>query len=460
MPKELDVASKLIQTSISTKAQGIGFTELMSGFINTKDEVDDFDIAYDSAMAAGSTARFFLSCRSWNTDDLVKFNDHPAMLTGTFTCAGLVGSPFVILRGGFQLFNKDARTPGTTNLTYDFDMISTHGETIHFNGYKVVDRSISFNLWKTWEATSTLYVTLTRPDKSVIGKGILKIQPEDFLSELMTFESQGADTFAKLSSAGKFFSFFTEKVLEPFKGSVIGEQLYPDLSTQDFDLSKKAPDTTIKIKATDDIVSTLQHWLPTHQTSTAAPKLLFIPGASVDHQIFALPTIKKNAVEFFQEAGYEVFCVTHRVGKTPNAQRGFTTYDARLDIQAAFREIHVRQGSEAPIYVIAHCAGSAALSSGLLDGTIPSKWLSGLTASQVFFNPIFGVVNKIKASMPIPMTTLYKLVAGQWFSCISTENDTLVQQLLNQVTRLYPVESTKEICNSVVCHRSELVFGR
>jgi hypothetical protein len=31
---------------------------------------------------------------------------------------------------------------------------------------------------------------------------------------------------------------------------------------------------------------------------------------------------------------------------------------------------------------------------------------------------------------------------------------------MNQVLRFYPVGSRKELCNSVVCHRSELAFGR
>ena len=459
MARELSLAHDLITKSTRAKTQGVQFTELMSGFINTGDNVKDFDVAYDAALAAGSTARFFLSCHAWDTDDLINLDDHSAMLTGTFTCASLNGSPFVILRGRFQLFRQDARETETTNLNYDFDMISTHGERLHFNGYKIVNKSMAFNIQETWKATSTLYVTLTSPDSTVVGKGKLNIQEHDFISELASFQSAGANKLGKLQSAGKFLSFFVRQVARPFFGS-LGKQFYPDISTQDFDLKKKPPTTTIKIKASDNVVTTLQHWLPTRVTSRTPPVVLFIPGASVDHQIFALPTIDTNAIQFFQEAGYEIYCVTHRVGKLPAAQRGDTTFDARLDIEAAFKEIHVRQGNDNAIYVVAHCAGSVALSSGLLDGKIPSKWLNGLTASQVFFNPVFGLVNKIKASLPLPMTWLYSQLAGQWFSCISTEHDTLVQRLINQVVRLYPAGSKHELCSSVTCHRSELVFGR
>lgn len=384
-------------------------------------------------------------------------SDHPAMLTGTFTCAGLPGSPFMVLRGEFNLFNQDKRTPDTTNLSYDFDMISTRGDVIHFHGYKLVDRSIAFKPWSTWKATSTLYVTLTKGSQT-IGRGTLHIEPQDFAAELSTFTPHGSSTLSKVFSTGKFLTFFTKQVLANFLGP-LGFLQYPTTTYQGYEVNKQPPIETRKVTAVDKIVSTLQRWAP-KTPSTSGRRLLFIPGASVDHQIFALPTIDTNAVEYFQAAGYEVYCVTHRIGKTPNAQRGFTTYDARLDIQAAFQEIHRIQGSDKPIYVIAHCAGSVALSAGLLDGTIQSRWISGMTASQVFFSPIFGTVNRVKATLPIPATKIYRLLAGIWLSCISTEHDSLVQRALNQIARFYPVGSPSELCNSVVCHRSELAFGR
>ncbi|CRK34722.1 hypothetical protein BN1708_019600, partial [Verticillium longisporum] len=49
------------------------------------------------------------------------------------------------------------------------------------------------------------------------------------------------------------------------------------------------------------------------------------------------------------------------------------------------------------IYAIAHCMGSVAFSTGLLDGTIPSDWILGITASQVFMNPLWSRLNSAKA---------------------------------------------------------------
>lgn len=368
-------------------------------------------------------------------------------------------------RGEFQLFNDDPRTPNTTNLTYNFDMVSTNGEVIHFNGYKVVDPSVTFSVSKTWKATSTLYVTLTKPkDKSVIARGILHIQPNDFVSELKTISATGAGPVSRVKSGLEFLTFFAGQVANVFFAPFASLQ-WPLVVSNGYDTRKQPPSQTFEVRASDGVPSTMNVWDPVtieHDVSSVplGTPILFIPGVAVDHQLFALPTIETNAVEYFTRSGYRVFTVTHRVGLTPVAEKGYTTFDARLDIRAALDKIRRIQGSERPIYVVAHCAGSIALSIGLLDGTIPASWIAGITASNVFMNPMFGKINMWKSGLPLPLTKLYNTLLGGWFSCTSTNKDGFIQQLLNQALRFYPVDSNKEICNSVVCHRSELAFGR
>ena len=327
-----------------------------------------------------------------------------------------------------------------------------------------MDSSATFSLLSTWKATSTLYVTLTRPDKSVddhesvIGRGMLHINPIAFGSELATFSPSGRNLFAKVRSTGQFLYYFTRQVADVFLAPFSGLQ-YPKVTTNGY-IDKRPPTATYKVFASDGVPSIMQMWSPTQRHDSPPVNVLFIPGAAVDHQIFALPTIETNAIEYFTAAGYQAFCITHRVGKTMVAQKGYSTFDARLDILAAVEKIRELQKSDAKIYIVAHCAGSVALSIALLDGTVPAKWILGVTASNVFMNPIFGAVNFLKASLPIPMPNIYRLLAGSWFSCASSHEDTIVQQFINQALRFYPTGATREICNSVVCHRSELVFGR
>ena len=393
------------------------------------------------------------------TGKVVSRYDHPAILTGTMTCRALSRDPFMVLRGDFQLFNQDFRSPDTTNLTYAFDMVSTSGEVIHFNGYKIINSSIAFSPRATWKATSTLYATLTSSNGARVGRGMLHIRPAAFGSEALTFTPTGQSLFGRIRSSSQFLSFFARQVAKSFLGPFNLLQ-WPSASYSGYSSNKVAPTEILKITASDGVQTTLRIWKPSTARQPAKPKIFFVPGAGVDHQIFALPTIRRNALEYFTGAGHEVFVITHRTGKTRIAQNEYTTFDARLDIKAGLEEIRKIQGSDDKIYVVAHCIGSIALSMALLDGTIPAHWISGITASNVFAHPKFAKINMAKASLPIPLPKIYQALAGPWFSCTSTHHDTTVQQLLNQVLRFYPVGGMGEVCNSVVCHRSELVFGR
>lgn len=182
--------------------------------------------------------------------------------------------------------------------------------------------------------------------------------------------------------------------------------------------------------------------------------ILLVPGASVDYQIFGLPTIPNNFIDYLLERGYTVYSVTHRVGKVPVAKSlNPSTYDARLDIAAATKYIQ-RESGASKIYAVVHCAGAIAMTAGLLDGTI--EGIGGLTASQVFMHPIFAEVNMLKAKIRPSLGEVYENVVGKWFEVVDGDKRVFEDLLL----RFYPEGGKKEICRSTVCHRSELVFGR
>jgi hypothetical protein len=435
----------------------------MSGYIHVGDglegdKIEDYQTAAKTARSLCEEARFFLSVKAWDTETIVNRADHSAMLTGTFTCAGLPGSPFMVQRGDFQLFNVDQRAPGTRNLTYDFDMTSTEGIDYHFHGYKVVDSSVALGPWRFWTAASTLYVTITETtgQNRVMGRGMLHIRPSDFLSEIFTLKPSGRNLWAKMSSTMSFMGFFARQSANLFLAPFTWQQ-YPAVTYNGY-INDTSPDQTIKIIAVDGVQTLLHVWEP--RNSTIETKNLFmIPGASVDQQIFALPTIEVNAVNYFTRAGYRVFVSVHRICQLMVAENNWTTFDSRLDIKACYEWIRKAHGPD-PIYTIAHCMGSVAYSCGLLDGTIPASWVKGISCSQVFCNPIWATLNMAKVlAGPIPFDKLYNMFGGSWFSCSSTRDDSYFQQLVNQILRFYP-DSREEICNNVSCHRCSLIFGR
>lgn len=194
----------------------------------------------------------------------------------------------------------------------------------------------------------------------------------------------------------------------------------------------------------------MQKWIPNHGAKDMP--ILLVPGASVDYQIYALPTIPFNFVEYLLDHGYVVYCITIRVGKTPASKKNYTVYDARLDIAAATK--YILKETKAPkIYAVVHCAGSVATACGLLDGTITG--IGGLTASQVFMHPIYtGVTNFMAHIKPTP-TSIYRKFYGPWYDIVYGDD----HKFLDEMVRFYPVPS-KEVCRSLVCHRTELVFGR
>lgn len=409
--------------------------------------------------------------------------------------------------GRFQLFNDDPRRPHTMNLTYNFTVSCPNGERLHFNGYKVVDASVVLNPLSLWRATTTLYCTVSRLDEAtgepmagdgVRGKGVIHIRPSAFLQECTTMQATGATLYAQLTSTANFLGYFTRKAAGAFLTPFVPMQ-WPSLPFRNY--TNPTPWTKeMTVEAQDGVRTKLYMWSPQASAGgrsplpsddASAPIVLFIPGAATDHQIFALPTIETNAVDYFRAKGCRVYCHVPRVGKTVVAQQGGTTFDARRDIRAALEVIRRQHGLEKAgssnsttsslqdpppspssrsssstssplLYVVAHGAGSLALASGLLDGTVPRAWLGGVCASQVFMNPILSGANHVKARLPLPpLRRAYGLLqGGSWYDCASTPDDSYVQQAINQATRFYPVGRRDEICSSVVCHRSSLAFGR
>ncbi|TVY17726.1 Cholesterol oxidase [Lachnellula arida] len=456
-------AIELVDETRASKANGFGFSEVMSGYIHIGDgiqgeKIENYETAAKTARGLCEEARFFLSVQAWDTDMTVYRADHKAMLTGTFTCGSLPGSPFLVQRGDFHLFSVDTSAPGTRNLTYDFNMTSVDGTEFHFHGYKVVDSSITLAPWRFWSAASTLYVTISHAtgDKAIVGRGMMHIKPSDFFSEVFTLKPSGRNFLAKVQSTANFMGFFARQSANLFLAPFVWQQ-YPSVNYDHY-INGTPPDDVIEIFASDGVQTLLKVFEP-RNPNIKTKNLFMIPGASVDEQIFSTPTIEVNAINYFTRAGYRVFVTVHRICNLMVAKNGWTTFDSRLDIKACLEQIRKDQGPE-KIYTICHCMGAVSFSSGLLDGTIPADWILGISASQVFCNPIWAALNMAKVSAgPVPFDKLYSMFGGSWFDCSSSRNDTYFQQLLNQLLRLYPDER-KEICNNVACHRGSLVYGR
>jgi hypothetical protein len=347
-------------------------------------------------------------------------------------------------------------------MTYSLPLTSPSGDQVfHLKGWTKIDMSTAFSPSRMCKSTTALSTEIASRDGSVIASGVLHLGLVDFLRQLDSMRAVAASDKERRTALIDFFASFSRMLAKHFFGPLLPLEYPPDHPTP-IQLSKPS-DMEKTIVAADGCETVLRMWQPEGLNTKQVRDILFIPGAAVTHDIFALSTSRQSAIDYFTSAGYRCWCVTIRIGKQekPHQRLPWTAYDARLDILAALNEIqrfNGTTGSSCPPYVIAHCAGSIALASGLLDSTIPSHSIAGVTASNVFMHPILAPMSKFKARLPL--LQLYRLVAGSWFSCDSRRTDSWIQRTLNELLRFRPRSSRKELCNSVACLRSQLAFGR
>lgn len=482
------------------RQKSVEFTELMSGFIHKTsssaavDDTSAYESDFRAAKGRGEVGRMLVSATVFD-DEILRDESQPSgMLTGTFVCPTIEGSPFMLSRGDLGLFKRTHKATGSSILTYDCDMAGANGRQLRLRGYKLVDASVSLSPLQMWRSTTTLYVSITEKgthdedantervvwhddvtdfyqeiplsaSEKLVARGILNLRPKDFISEMMTLTPSGNSFLNKAMNMSKFMSFFTSKSLSHFL-TPLGTLEYPEQGFVSY-MNYTPPSQTYTVVASDGIETELHMWEPNLSAvatnSWGSPvkveNLFMIPGASVDHQIFALPTIPYNAVNYFTRAGYRVFVTVHRICQLKSTKKqDWTTYDSRLDIKACLQQIRRVYGNN-KIYTIAHCMGSVAFASGLLDGTIPPEWILGITCSQVFMNPIWNTMNMIKARSPVAIDKIYDSVLGNWLDCSTSTEDSFAQRSLNQMLRFWP-EKRGEACKNAACHRTTLLFGR
>ncbi|KHN98386.1 cholesterol oxidase precursor [Metarhizium album ARSEF 1941] len=485
----------------------VGFTELMSGFVHGGNNLQSYDrdshkLSSQAARRRGETARLLTSNVMYavrKPGSANKTGLYKGIVKGTFICPTIRGSPFMISQGEAELLEEDEEQSGTTKVTYRLKMIGIDGRRLDFHGYKRIDSSVSMNMREMWRSTTTLYVTITESvgqghshetnsglhnkspalgdakrrqsstrgdgdgEARTIAKGILKIRLSDFWKQLFTLTATGDSLTKRVATLGCLTNYFSGKLLPrfflPFAPLRYATKSHPDF------VNPTTPTRTYTVTASDGVQTKLHMWepdlscVPGDEFGNPVPvkNLFMIPGASVDHRIYALPTIPINAVNYFTRAGYRVFVTVHRIGIVDGPEdKTWTTYDARLDIRACLQHIRASQNTH-KVYTVAHCMGSVAFACGLLDGTIPADWILGITCSQVFMNPVWSKSNRFKST--VKLDRAYTRLAGHWFSCRASAKHGALQSAVDQMLRFLP-DKKGEKCNSASCHRISLLFGR
>ena len=167
---------------------GIRFTETMKGYFSTE-VTDDFQQAYDQGKADDSNFQFILTIQSEDMEDMIENDQHPARMVGSVSAPALSDEPLVVTDGHFNLFVDHPNEPGTKNMKYRMKLTSQTGDSFYFYGYKVLRDDFGPDMWHD---TTTLYISVWRGQDDtgeLLGKGILKIRPEDFMKQLATMKA-------------------------------------------------------------------------------------------------------------------------------------------------------------------------------------------------------------------------------------------------------------------------------
>jgi cholesterol oxidase len=212
----IDWAPRAVTAAEEPRSLGVQFTETMAGFVAIGEDAE-------------SPFRFILTIHVDNVDR-VDDPAYDARMAGIVLAPALSPDPLTVTGGRFNLFLDDPSHPGTKHMRYRMPMTSTDGRTWYFEGTKEIKNEPGLDLWPD---TTTLYVTIqegggvgdevpepaSRPGAAVVGTGVLRIHPDDFLRQMTTMRAVGTKSLRDgVRALERFGLAFAGSLFETYGG--------------------------------------------------------------------------------------------------------------------------------------------------------------------------------------------------------------------------------------------------
>src|SRR5688500_12144760 len=121
-------------------------------------------------------------------DALLGDESHGARLLGTVEPPALSPRQHTATEGEFNLLVSDPTDVGSKRMRYRMKLSSVEGREYFFDGFKLVHDDPGIDAWAD---TTTLYITVHDGESDageVVGKGILRIRPQDFARQMTTMQ--------------------------------------------------------------------------------------------------------------------------------------------------------------------------------------------------------------------------------------------------------------------------------
>lgn len=436
------------RTVAATPKVGIEFTETMRGFAATGDAAQgDFQSAASAAEAAGSTFAFTATITSDDLDEMLRNRNHRAQLHGTVTAPAISSHPIRVTHGTFELLTQDPDDPRARRMTYRMPLTTESGRRFYLHGYKHVRDDKGLDVWSD---TTTLFITVYEgADESgrVVAKGILKIHPKDFATQLRTFKITNAGNIVRrLKAAVDFGRFFAGALYDTYGGVLARRsELDPDAEPRTVRELRVEPPEMHFLTASDGVSLRLVRY-----ANSGAPVLL-VHGIGMSGRVFSTDTIDTNLVEYLHEAGHDVWVLDHRASVDLAASTGDIdgTQIASFDLPAAVARVRQETGAQ-KIDVVAQGFGALALNMSLVDGL---EGVRSAVCLQMGLHLVTPAMSRFKAGLHLP--GILKAMGEQTLTA-RTESKGWQAKMFDAALRMMPVE---ESCTSTACRRITFMYG-
>lgn len=216
LPSKPNIEPVKKTSSSQREPVGLQFTETMRGYFSTEEKVD-YQKAAKQGQAAHSPFQFTLTVIVDDLDHMIHDKNHEGSIVGSMTAPALSKAPLSVSNSLFNLFVEDPEKPAAYKMRYRMNLHAENGETYYFDGFKEIKDDAGFDVW---EDTTTLYITLHKgltSNDPVIGKGILRILPADFVTQLTTLKVLNSKNLKeRLEAKMRFGRFFAGGVYDAF----------------------------------------------------------------------------------------------------------------------------------------------------------------------------------------------------------------------------------------------------
>jgi len=438
---------------------GIEFTETMKGYFSSTVKVltppltldSSYQRGFDQGKTDNSPFQFTLTISSEDLDDMMSNSNHEARMVGTVVAPALFPRPLTVAEGGFNLFTVDLNNVDTHNMQYRMKMVTAEGRTYYFQGFKVTHPDFVFEVWP---ATTTLYITIYDGESAgnpIVGKGILRIAPEDFARQVTTIKVINADSLGKrLEYETRFAKFFLGPLLDTYadvfaRASVFNTDAPPRVKRP---LRTGAPQVAY-FKTPDGVGLRLTRY----QGGTKGPVILS-HGLGVSSRIFSIDTIETNLLEYLVAHGYDVWLLDYRNSiELPAATLQSSGDDvAIMDYPAAVRKVLDLTGVKS-VQMVVHCWGSTTFFMAMLAGL---EGVRSAVASQIATEIRTPLATHLKTGLHLP--SFLNALGIKTLTAYVDNHEALLAKLYDDGLRLYPIE-LKNRCTSSTCHRITFMYA-